>query len=79
MTDPKPMKFITGHSQEIRGLLDAFRIPCEGVTGIRLIVEPDRIVRLEVERLVTANEMSELTQWILKHGIEAERIPDDQG
>jgi hypothetical protein len=35
------MKYLTGHSQEIRGLLDALGIPCDGVMGIRLIVEPD--------------------------------------
>lgn len=77
MTDsPARMKYITGRSQEILGLLDALRIPCEGVMGIRLIVEPERLVRLEVERCVTADEMSEVIQWILKHGIEAETLND---
>jgi hypothetical protein len=70
------MKYITGRSQEILGLLDALRIPCEGVMGIRLIVEPERLVCLEVERCVTADEMSEVIQWILKHGIEAEALDD---
>ena len=69
------MKYLTGHSQEIRELLDALRIPCEGVTSIRLIVEPEQIVRLEVGRCVTTDEMSDVIQWILKYGIEAEALP----
>jgi len=71
------MKYLTGHSQEIRELLDALRIPCEGVTSIRLIVEPEQIVRLEVGRCVTTDEMSDVIQWILKYGIEAEALSDD--
>jgi len=70
------MKFLTGHSQEIRGLLDALRIPRESVTGLRLIAESGEIVRLEVERFVTADEMPKVTQWILKHGIEARQLDD---
>ncbi len=70
------MKYLTGHSQEIRGLLDALRIPCKSVTGFRLIAEPGQIVRLEVERFVTAEEMPKVTQWILKHGIEARQLDD---
>ena len=70
------MKYLTGHSPEIRGLLEALGIPCEGVMGIRLIVEPDEIVRLDVQRSVTADEMHELTEWILKHGVEAEQLCD---
>jgi hypothetical protein len=74
---PAQMKYITGRSQEILGLLDALRIPCNGgVMGIRLIVEPQQLVRLEVERCVTADEMSKVVQWILKHGIEAEALDD---
>jgi hypothetical protein len=70
------MKYLTGHSQEIVGLLEALHIPYEGVTGIRLIVEPDCLARLEVERLVTGNEMHKLTQWILKYDIKAEQLDD---
>ena len=70
------MKHLTGRSQEIRGLLDALRIPCEGVMGIHLLVEPGPIVRLEVERYVTTDEMPEVMQWILKYGIEAEQLDD---
>ena len=70
------MKYLTGNSQEIRGLLDALGISCECVTGIRLIVEPDQIVRLEVERCATADEMPGVIQWILKYGIEAEQLND---
>ena len=70
------MKYLTGHSQEIRGLLDALRIPCDGVMGIRLIVEPGCFVRLELERNVTAGEMLELSEWILKYNIEAEQLDD---
>ena len=70
------MKYLTGHSQEIRGLLDALGIPCDGVMGIRLIVEPGCFVRLELERNVTAGEMQELSQWILNYGIEAEQLDD---
>jgi hypothetical protein len=70
------MNYLTGHSQEIRGLLDALRIPCEGLMGIRLLVEPGPIVRLEVERYVTTDEMPEVMQWILKYGIEAEQLDD---
>ena len=44
--------------------------------GIRLIVEPDQIVRLEVERCVTSDEMPDVIQWILKYGIEAEQLDD---
>ena len=77
MTDPHTrMKYLTGHSQEIRGLLDALRIPCEGIMGIRLLVEPGQIVRLEVERYVTTDEMPEVMQWLLKYGIEAEQLDD---
>ena len=71
------MNYLTGHSQEIRGLLDALHIPCDGITGIRLIVEPGCFVRLELERNVTAGEMQELSQWILKYGIEAEALHND--
>jgi len=70
------MTYLTGHSQEIKGLLAAFGIECKGVTGLRLIVEPDRIVRLELERLVTDDEAAELTTWILKQNIEAEQLHD---
>jgi hypothetical protein len=70
------MKYLTGHSQEIRGLLDALHISCDGVMGIRLIVEPGQIVRLEVERFVTSDEMPNVIQWILKYGIEAEALDD---
>ena len=70
------MKYLTGHSQEIRGLLDALRIPCDGITGLRLIAEPGQIVRLEVERCVTTDEMPDVIQWILKYGIEAEQLDD---
>jgi len=70
------MKYLTGHSQEILGLLDALSISHEGITGIRLIVEPDCIVRLELERYVTSEEMIQVTEWILKHGIEAEQLDD---
>jgi len=41
-----------------------------------LIVEPDRIVRLELERLVTEDEAAELTTWILKHSLKAEQLDD---
>lgn len=71
------MNYLTGHSQEIRGLLDALGIPCDGVMGVRLIVELGQIVRLEVERCVTTDEMPEVIQWILKYGIEAEALPND--
>jgi hypothetical protein len=70
------MTYLTGHSQKIRGLLEAFGIECKGVTGLRLIVEPDRIVRLELERLVAEDEVTELTTWILKQNIEAEQLDD---
>jgi hypothetical protein len=39
------MNYLTGHSQEIRGLLDALGIQCDGVMGIRLIVEPPGATR----------------------------------
>jgi hypothetical protein len=70
------MKYLTGHSQEIRGLLAALGIECKGVTGLRLIVEPDRIVRLELERFITDDEVAELTTWILKQNIKAEQLDD---
>jgi hypothetical protein len=70
------MTYLTGHSQEIKGLLAAFGIECKGVTGLRLIVEADRIVRLELERLVADDEVAELTTWILKQNIEAEQLDD---
>jgi hypothetical protein len=68
------MKYLTGHSQEIKGLLAALGIECKGITGLRLIVEPDRIVRLELERLVTHDEVAELTTWILKQNIKTEQL-----
>jgi len=70
------MTYLTGHSQEIKGLLAALGIECKGVTGLRLIIEPDRIVRLELERLVTGDEVAELTTWILKQNIKAEQLDD---
>ena len=70
------MKYLTSRSKEIRGLLDALGIPCDCVMGIRLIVEPGQIVRLEVERCVTTDEMPDVIQWILKYGIEAEQLDD---
>ena len=70
------MTYLSGHSQEIRGLLDALGISCKAVTGVRLIVEPDQLVRVQVERLVGADEIGEITEWILKHGIKAEQLDD---
>jgi hypothetical protein len=70
------MKYLTGHSQEIRGLLDALGISHKAVTGVRLIVEPDQLVRVQVERLVAADEIGEVTEWILKHGVKAEQLDD---
>tara|TARA_R110000772_G_scaffold107212_2_gene209458 strand:+ start:148 stop:360 length:213 start_codon:yes stop_codon:yes gene_type:complete len=67
------MKYFTGRSPEILGLLKALRIPPEGVMGVCLIVEPNEFVRLDVQRFVTADEMHELTEWFLKSGIEAEQ------
>ena len=63
-----------GRNPIILGLLDALHIPREGVTGIDLIIERREFVRLEIKREVTADEMSEVTQWILRHGIEAEAV-----
>jgi len=70
------MNYLTGHSQEIKGLLEALGIECKGVLRICLIVEPDRIVRLELERLVTEDEAAELTTWILKHSVKAEQLDE---
>jgi hypothetical protein len=70
------MTYLTGHSQEIKGLLAALGIECNGVTGLRLIVEPDRIVRLELERLVANEEATELTTWILKQNIKAKQLDE---
>jgi hypothetical protein len=69
------MTYVSGHSQEIRGLLDALGISHEAVT-VRLLVEPDQLVRVQVERLVTADEIGEITEWVLKHGIKAEQLDD---
>ena len=41
-----------------------------------VITSPDRIVRLELERLVTGDEVAELTTWILKQNIKAEQLDD---
>ena len=70
------MTYVSGHSQEIRGLLDALGISHTAVTGVRLLVEPDQFVRVQVERLVTTDEIGEITEWILKHGIKAEQLDD---
>ena len=70
------MNYLSGHSQEIRGLLDALGISHEGVTGFRLLVEPDQLVRVQVERLVAADEIGEVTEWILKHDFKAEQLDD---
>jgi hypothetical protein len=70
------MTYVSGHSQEIRGLLDALGISHKAVTGVRLFVEPDQFARVEVERLVTADEIGEITEWVLKHGIKAEQLND---
>jgi len=50
------MTYLTGHSQEIKGLLAALGIECKGVTGLRLIVEPDRmraVLRLLADEIET--------------------------
>ena len=70
------MTYLSGHSQEIRGLLDALGISHKAVTGIRLTVEPDQLVRVQVERLVAADEIGEVTEWILRHGVKAEQLDD---
>lgn len=70
------MTYISGHSQEIRGLLDALGISHKAVTGICLIVEPYQLVRVQVERLDAADEIGEVTEWILKHGLKAEQLDD---
>ena len=70
------MTYVSGHSQVIRGLLDALGISHKAVTGVRLLVEPDQLVRVQVERLVAADEISEVTEWVLKHGIKAEQLDD---
>ena len=68
------MTYVSSHSQEIRGLLDALGISHQAITGFRLLVEPDQLVRIQVERLVDADEIGEITEWILKHGIKAEQL-----
>jgi hypothetical protein len=68
--------YITGHCQEIKGLLDAFGIECKNVAAFRLIVEPGMIVRIELERFVTDDEALELTQWVLAHNIKARQLND---
>ena len=70
------MTYLSGHSQEIRGLLDALGISHKAVTGVRLIVEPDQLVRVQVERLFAAEEIGEVTEWLLKHGVKAEQLDD---
>ena len=70
------MTYVSGHSQAIRGLLDALGISYKAVTGVRLLVEPDQLVRVQVERMVSADEIGEVTEWILKHGIKAEQLDD---
>lgn len=70
------MTYVSGHSHEIRGLLAALGISNKAVTGVRLLVEPDQLVRVQVERLVDADEIGEITEWILKHGIKAEQLDD---
>ena len=70
------MSYLSSHSQEIRGLLDALGISHKGVTGFRLLVEPDQLVRVQVERLIAADEIGELTEWILKHDLKAEQLDD---
>ena len=68
------MTYLSGRSQEIRGLLDALGISRKDVTGVRLIVEPDQLVRVQVEHLVFADEIGKVTEWILKHGVKAEKL-----
>ena len=70
------MTYVSGRSQEIRGLLDALGISHQAVTGVCLLVEPYQPVRVQVERLVSADEIGEITEWILKHGIKAEQLDD---
>lgn len=70
------MSYLTGCSQQILGLLDALGISHKGVTGFHLLVEPNQVVRVQIERLVTADEIGEVTEWILKHGIKAEQLDD---
>ena len=70
--------YITGNSKEIAGLLAALGIECKGVTAFRLTVEPERVVRLELERFVTDDEALELTQWVLANNIKVEQLNDQQ-
>jgi hypothetical protein len=68
--------YVTGNSKEIAGLLAAFGIECKGVTAFRLNVEPESVVRLELERCVTDDEALEMTQWVLANNIKAEQLND---
>ena len=68
------MTYVAFHSPKILGLLDALGISHKDVTALRLLVEPDQLVRVQVERLVTADELGDVTGWILKHGIKAEQL-----
>jgi acyl CoA:acetate/3-ketoacid CoA transferase alpha subunit len=70
------MTYLTGHSQEISELLAALKIARKGVTGLRLIVEPHSVVRLELERLVSDDEVKKLTTWILKKGLQGKQLDD---
>ena len=68
------MTYVSGCSQGILGLLNALGISHKAVTGVRLLVEPDQLVRIQVERLVDADEIGEITEWILSHDIKAEQL-----
>ena len=65
--------YLTGQSPEMKGLLTALGIESNGVAAVRLIVEPDSMVRLEIERYVSNDQALNLTSWILKQKIKAEQ------
>lgn len=71
MTDPTPL------SPAVQAVFDALGIPCKGVTGLRLIIEPDQLICLEVRRFVESDEMDALTHWILEHDVKAVQIADE--
>jgi len=68
--------YLGGNSAEIQGLLDALGVSASGVTRLQLTVEPEQLVRLELERLVTTEEVAELTKWVLKMGVKAEQLAE---
>ncbi len=69
--------YLTGHSPAIQGLIKALGIALEGVTEVALIANANELVQVRVTYLPSESEVEEVTSWILREGLKAEQLADD--